>query len=426
MKKLLILGGMKKSCQIVNQAKRMGIYTVIADYYEPDKAPAKSAADEHFMTSATDVDGIVELIKREKIDGVITGFADVLMPAYSAICKKAGLPCFFTEKQAEIFTNKKLYKPILLENGIPTPTSQVVCEGEKINTMDLPYPVMIKPVDNSGARGCAICRNENELLAQIPNTFAYSASKMIMIEEYIEGPEVTAFFVIQDGNAYFTALGNRHVENHQGDGVIRLPVGYTYPASLTKYYAENIAPKVVQMLKEQNISNGMLFMQCIVKNGIPMVYDLGIRLSGSLEYHMLEAACGFNPLEMMINFAVSGTMGPCVKDKVNPYLNGKFGWNISALRRPGIIARFCGIEEICNLPEVVHVDIAHDIGQRLTEKDIGTLKQISCRFIGLSESKTDMCKVAEQIAKDYDAIDENENSLLLPRIDFNKYLNTVV
>ncbi len=424
MKKLLILGGMKKSCQIIDQAKKMGIHTVIADYYDSDKAPAKLFADESFLTSATDIDGIVDLIRREHIDGVITGFADVLIPAYAAICEKAGLPSFFTPYQAELFLNKNLYKPLLQKHGVPTPSSSVIYENTIVNNENIPYPVIVKPVDNCGSRGCSICRNEEELLRHLPNAFAFSASKKVMIEEYIEGPEATAFFVIQDGNVYFTALGNRHVENHQGDGVIRLPLGYSYPSSLTKYYSEKIAPNVADMLKKEGITNGMLYMQCIIKDGVPMVYDLGLRLSGSLEYHMFEAACGFNPLEMMINFAVSGSMGPSIEAKADPYLNGKYGWNISALRTMGTVSKICGIDELENLPDVVHIDIAHENGHILAEADKGTLKQISCRFIGLSQSKEAMCAAARRITDTYDILDKNENSLLLPQIDFEKYINT--
>ncbi len=425
MKKLLILGGMKKSCQIVDQAKRMGIHTVITDYYEADKAPAKSAADESFLISATDVDGVVGLIRREHIDGVITGFADVLIPAYAAICEKAGLPAFFTPHQADIFLNKNLYKPVLKKYGVPTPSSYVISEQTIISSCEFSYPVIVKPVDNCGSRGCSICRDEEELLLHLPNAFAFSASKKLMVEEYIEGPEATAFFVIQDGNVYFSALGNRHVENHQGDGVIRLPLGYSFPSSLTEYYSEQIAPKVADMLKGEGIANGMLYMQCIIKDGVPMVYDLGLRLSGSLEYHMFEAACGFNPLEMMINFAVSGTMGASIKDKVDPYLCGKYGWNVSALRGIGTVKTICGAEELRNLSDVVHVDIAHEDGHILTEADKGTLKQISCRFIGLSESKEAMCRTANKITSTYDALDEDGNSLLLPQISFEKYLDTI-
>ncbi len=98
---------------------------------------------------------------------------------------------------------------------------------------------------------------------------------------------------------------------------------------------------------------------------------------------------------------------------------------ISALRHPGIVAAIRGVEQIEKLKDVVHADVAHDPGNALTESDKGTLKQISCRFIGVSENKKNMCHTNDQIIKTFYVVDESGNSLLLPQIDFNRYLDMI-
>ena len=45
-KRLLILGGMRFSCEIVNTAKALGIYTLVADYNKIEDSPGKQIADE--------------------------------------------------------------------------------------------------------------------------------------------------------------------------------------------------------------------------------------------------------------------------------------------------------------------------------------------------------------------------------------------
>ena len=47
----------------------------------------KKIADKSFMVSTTDVDAVVDLIKKENIDGVLTGFIDSMLPYYQAICE---------------------------------------------------------------------------------------------------------------------------------------------------------------------------------------------------------------------------------------------------------------------------------------------------------------------------------------------------
>ena len=93
-KKLLVLGGTNMSCEIVQKAKELGLYVIVADYDE--NAPAKIIADKASMVSATDVDAVVNLIKEEGIDGILTGFIELLLPFYQQICEKAKLPCYAT------------------------------------------------------------------------------------------------------------------------------------------------------------------------------------------------------------------------------------------------------------------------------------------------------------------------------------------
>ena len=50
-KRLLIMGGMHISCEIVRKAKEMGIVTIVADYYPKDQSPVKLIADEDIQVS---------------------------------------------------------------------------------------------------------------------------------------------------------------------------------------------------------------------------------------------------------------------------------------------------------------------------------------------------------------------------------------
>jgi len=63
-KRLLILGGMRISCEIVRKAKAMGIYTIVADYNKIEDSPGKQIADEAADLSVIDVDAVVEYIKK--------------------------------------------------------------------------------------------------------------------------------------------------------------------------------------------------------------------------------------------------------------------------------------------------------------------------------------------------------------------------
>lgn len=424
-KRLLILGGMRISCEIVRKAKEMGVFVGVTDYNPPEKSPAKQIADISHMVSTTDVDAIVALIKEEKYDGVFTGFVDILLPFYAEICKKAGLPALATKEQYDIYIDKKKYKKMLGKYGIPVPKEFIVSSIHDERIALIRYPVVVKPADSSGARGIQVCKAEFELEAAMKDAIEFSRTGSVIIEEFLNGPEATVFWMMQDGEPYFIGMGNRHVENNQEEGVIALPVGYTYPSVHTGKYIETMVPSMSKMLKDTGIKNGLLFLQCIIDDGTPKVYDLGLRLTGSLEYHMFEQTNGFNPLEMMIRFALTGSEGDTISKKIDPYLKGRYGWNVSFLMKPGVIDKIIGYERIKHISGVIDAVIAHDIGEEITINDRGLLKQICCRVIGCSDTIDDMHDAVTMITSSYHVLDEKGDDLLLPALDINKYRDTL-
>ena len=195
-KRLLILGGSRISCEIIRHARAMGIITAVDDWYPLEKSPAKQMADEAYYVSTSDIDAMVKLISEKKFDGVITGFTDSVLPYYAEMCERAGLPAYGTKEQFEIFIDKKKYKKLLNEFDVPTILEYVVNPDRfEESTVGITYPVIVKPSDGSGSRGISICQNKEELKKAITIASETSKAKEYLIEQYIDGPEATVFWL---------------------------------------------------------------------------------------------------------------------------------------------------------------------------------------------------------------------------------------
>lgn len=412
-KRLLVLGGNRISCEIVRKAQELGIYTMVTDWYDIEKSPAKQIADKAFMTSTADIDAMVDLIKTENVDGVITGFTDSVLPYYAEICQRAGLPCYGTKEQFEILTNKREYKKLCKEFGVPV-VDEYRVEGdiESASLEHIKYPVLVKPSDNSGGRGISICNNDKELIAGYKKALEFSKSKEILIERYISGEEVTIFYILQDGEIYLSGMGNRHIKHNQDD-VIALPVAYTFPSSHLNNYIKNTDTKVKEMFKSLGMKNGMVFMQCLVEDGECIIYDIGYRLTGTLEYKLLDKICQYNPLEMMITYALTGEVTePMLSKKADPYWE-KYALNVSFLTKPGKVQKINGLEQIKNMPEVVDAVLAHVEGEEIPENAKGTLKQIILRVFATANSKKELRELLDTIYKKLEVVSVDGNSMLL-------------
>ena len=409
-KKLLIIGGDSFSVDIVKTAQSMGIYTIVTDWYDTKRSPAKLVADEYWNTSIEDYESLTKQIKEHHVDGILTGFTDSYLLAYQHLCEINNLPSYGTKEQFEILTNKALYKEWCKRFNVPT------IQQYNASDTDIPFPVIIKPVDGSGSRGLHVCHNQEELQDAIAASKKSSKQGKVIIERYMTGREVTIFWTFVDGKYYLSAIGNRHVKQNQGENVIPLPVGYTFPSVVIPKYQSEVEEYAKQMFSELGIQNGMMFMQCKVEDGTCYVYDIGYRLTGSMEYKILEVVSGYNPLKMLINFALTGKMtDEDISTKVNPATMSPC-YNVSCLCAPGTIAEINGCDTLMQEDGVIDSILTHFSGETITEEMKGLLTQITVRVLGSVKNQDELFSTMKHIGETIQIISTDNRQLLLPGI----------
>lgn len=425
-KRLLILGGSRISCEIVRHARKMGIIAGVTDWYPLDKSPAKQLSDEAYYVSTADIDAMVALVKEKKFDGVVTGFTDSVLPYYAEICNKAGLPAYGTKEQFEIFIDKPKYKKLMREFDVPTiPEFSIDISNFEETAKTVEYPVIVKPADGSGSRGITVCKNKTELKDAIAFAVGASKEKEILVEKYIDNPEATIFWLFVNGKYYLMLLGNRYIKHNQ-EGELPLPVGYTYPAAVQPKFLKEVAPKMKEMFRSIGLQNGMMFMQCKIVDGTCVVYDIGYRLTGSLEYINIKGMCGYDPMDMMIRFALTGDMGePEIDKKADPYLSGKYSYNVSLLCKPGKVAHIQGLDEIRKLPGVFNAVVAHPEGDTITQAMKGRLAQITVRILGKADTIDKMKEEMLQIQKLAHVISDEGEEMILPGLVESDFEGTI-
>lgn len=425
-KRLLILGGSRISCEIIKHARAMGIVTGVTDWYALEKSPAKQMADEAYYVSTSDIDAMVTLVKEKKFDGVITGFTDSVLPYYAEICERVGLPAYGTKEQFEVFIDKQKYKKLMREFDVPTiPEYTIDIDHFDDTTEDIVFPVIVKPSESSGARGITVCYSKDELRTAMDFASQTSESKDVLVERYIDEAEATIFWLFVNGQYYLMMLGNRYVKHNQ-EGVIPLPVGYTYPSSVQPRFLQETAPKMEKMFRALGIRNGMMFMQSKKVDGECWVYDIGYRLTGSLEYINLKEMCNYDPLDMLIRFAFTGDMGePNIAKKADPYFGGKYTYNVSLLCKPGKIAKITGLDEIEKLPGVIQVVVAHPEGDEITQKMKGLLAQITVRILGSADSIEQMKNEMLEIQRLAHVISDEGEEMILDGLEESDYIGTI-
>lgn len=401
-KKLLILGGAAVHCKIVTTAKKMGIYTIVTDYLDKNNSPAKQLSDESWQIDLYDVDRIVEKCRNEKVNGVICGWLDPAQRPYAQICKKLGLPCYGTEDQFFKLTDKHAFKKLCFENGL-----RIITEFSEndIRNNTISFPVFVKPVDSRGSRGQSVCNSMEEIEDAISLAKSESSNGDILIEEYINNLisfQVT-YFVVNDVPYLI-----RTADGYKGNAEDKLDKVALCSISPSKYTNEFIAKadaKMRALIKKMEIHNGPFMAQGFYENGDFVFYDPGLRFPG-VDYDLIyQSVTGYNVMEQLIIFSLTGFMNNAGLYDENVFLNGKFSAVFFPTIQAGKIRKITGGKRIsrqkyvysCNLryKEGDTVKWTYNVNQRIAEIDI------------LGNSLIDVAKKIEAVKKMLVVMDDN-------------------
>ncbi|MBQ8386440.1 MAG: ATP-grasp domain-containing protein [Paludibacteraceae bacterium] len=378
-KKLLVLGGTALVCDIVAKAKDMGIYTIVTDWNDPSASPAKKIADEYWMESISNTTKLAQLIKENNIDGIITNYTDSYLPFYARLCESTGLPCLATEKQMEVISNKELSKKLCIKHGISVSKRYEVSSVEDIdNLTDVRYPVLTKPVDNSGQRGIYVCLDKDELKRLYTTSLQFSQSKNVMIEEYVQGDYTVMFYTIQNGVVTLSTMSDKPVIGEFVNNLPKLPQGYILPSKYVNLCKEIMLPKVQALVKDLNIQNGIIGIEAVVKDDDIFVFEMQFRLGGMKHHNFVLKENKMDLLAMLVRFAITGQFsGWDISEYDNPNFKNVY-CSLNILIQPDTVSKIEGLEIALSLPQVTNFTQMMEIGESV--KLPGTVQQILFKF----------------------------------------------
>ena len=236
--RLLILGTLGEFVQLVKKSKERGYYTIVCDGY-PD-GPARQYADASYVIPVTDIDAVAELCQKEKVDGIITSFSDLLMECMVKIAEKAGLPCYLRPEQLCWYRDKSACRELLSKLGLPTPGFVKVPAAEQNEyklaeiTAGLKYPLISKPLDKYGSRGIFIIKDQEQLAGSVRKTAEFTDLDEILIEEYNDGFEFNMMTWVSDGKVNVISIADREKTQPEAD-MLPISTRNVYPSRLLSH-----------------------------------------------------------------------------------------------------------------------------------------------------------------------------------------------
>ncbi len=411
-KKLLILGGNPETGILVNLANKLGIDTIVVD--PNPNAPAKVYAKKYYNIDGFDIANLIKVANDEEIDGILVGVADILVPSYFELCDKLNFPCYADKNIINALSSKDGFEKACKKYKIKTIPSYTLDKNFNSNDLNnIKYPVMVKPVDNGGGVGMSICFNKEELTQGVSNAIKNSRKKAFIAEKYMGCDDIVAYYTFQDGEAYLSAIADRITTKKQGTSS-PVCIASIYPSKHHEQYYKEIHPIMIRMFKGLGINNGVLAIQFFVEDNNYYAYDPGFRLQGEAMHIHINAINGFDHRKMLINFALTGSMGiRSLKEKNDFLFRGKQCCTLWVLLKKGVIKNIYGLKELNKDISIVFIMQRFNEGDEVLENMVGNEKQVLARIYIVSKTKEELVSKINSIKLNLSVIDKDNNEMII-------------
>ena len=351
-KKLMLLGGIRYLLPVIKAAHEQGYYVITADYL-PDNI-AHKYSDEYVNVSIVDKEAVLKVAQEKQIDGIMSFGVDPGVVAASYVQNKMGLPSFGPFESVEILQNKDKFRAFLTENGFNVPWAFGFSSKKQawLSRDKFSYPLIVKPTDSAGSKGCTRVDSEEELMSAIEYAFKYTIGGHIIIEEFLEkkGCSSDTDSYAQDGNLKFVSFSAQRFDAKATNPYT--PAAYSWPSTFTKEEEEYLTNEIQRLITLLGMKTSVFNIETrVTPNNKPYIMELTPRGGGNRLCEMLRYATGVDMITAITRAMVGDEPEP-IEQK--PY-NGHWAEVILHADNDG---EFVGLQIDPSLPaEVVEEDL---------------------------------------------------------------------
>lgn len=300
-KKIMIIGAGILQLPAIVKAKEMGLKVIAIDM-DPN-APGFKISDESIQLSTIDVENVVKKALEVNPDAVMTLASDMPIRTVAAIGEKCNLKTISYETAINATDKGKMRKK-LSELNIPVPKFYVISTFEEYIELSSKFKgkFIVKPADNSGSRGIFLVDDINHATEAFYHAKKHSRSGEILVEEYMNGPEVSVESITVNGVTNVIAITDKLTTGAPHF----IEMGHSIPSQLHMDTQDQIVNLTISAIKAIGIDIGPSHTEIILTSEGPKIVEIGARLGGdNITTHLVPLATGINMVEYTIRLALA-------------------------------------------------------------------------------------------------------------------------
>jgi len=355
MKRLMIVGASVLQLPAILKAKEMGLQVAVVDFNP--QAIGIPYADKYYNASTMDEDAVLAAAKDYQPDGIMTLATDMPMRGVAKASDELHLHSInyaTAVKATDKYDMIKAFK----EHNVPSPWFFVVdtLEELKEHEIDVAFPCIIKPTDNAGSHGVAKVYSFQELLDNYEYAHSCSRHGKVIVEEYLDGPEVSVEVMVVNGIVNILQITDKITT----EAPHFVEMGHTQPSRLPAATQGAIRNVAVAACSAIGIDKGPAHVEMKVTKRGPVMIELGARMGGdNITTHLVPLSTGID----MVGSTIKVALGE--EPDITPTLH--CGSAIRYFEVPfGTIKSIDNVEEASKIPGVKQITFTKEVGDEST------------------------------------------------------------
>jgi len=140
--------------------------------------------------------------------------------------------------------------------------------------------LVIKPVDGHGSRGAQRVAQVADLSKAFLFARGHSPSERVMVEQFLDGPQVSTESIVVEGQCFTPGLSDRHYDDHERFAPFFVENGGDFPSQLPEALQSQVRDVVARAIAALGLTRGTVKADVVVHEGETKVLDLTPCLSG--------------------------------------------------------------------------------------------------------------------------------------------------
>ena len=355
--KLAVIGGSYLQLPLVEKAKSMGIETHCFAWEQ--EAICKDIADYFYPISITEKELILNKCRKIGIDGICSIASDLAVLTVNYVVSRMHL-VGNDDRHSKIQTDKYLMREQFHLHNCPSPQFFLIenndCSdiSQQITSKKIHFPLIVKPTDRSGSRGIEKVNDIGQLYRAVERANRESFAKRVIVEEYIEGKEISVESISWKGRHYILQFTDKVTTNEP----YFVELEHHQPSALSDDLKSKISSLVTLALDSLHIANGASHSELrIAPDGKIYFMEIGARMGGDfIGSDLVQLSTGYDFLRGVIEVAL-GTFN-------EPQLNEQHHSGVYFLSEA--TATLQPIIERNTLPQIIRAEITDTTLRPLT------------------------------------------------------------